>query len=455
MITQINPIPVQQKPQEQPVQTKADDNAFQSLLSNAASQLADKKAAQKNSSDKDVSGMPAKNENDSTVKDETSDKTAVACNNAVSLAAMLQQTTAQELPAQTKNAGVSIAAAQIQVQVKAVLPGIQQTTPMPAEIGTQANQASKGNNVSLPAQQLTSATVKDNSVSMQRSVNDIVPSVAQGDKQASAQGNVATTLPVISKDQSLPKTEDAQQASSAQTAPQATLQAAVSQTQKGFTQTPLVPAKELPSAETPIQTDKTDSSQGTVKVLPQALASKEEKIEPSVQAQGQLQSSARFTDLFSAGNVVIKVSDAPSTTEKAVCNQLTDKIAVNYKAGNPQFEMELHPQSLGTVSVKLAVKEGLLTVEISAANPKTQSMLIAHSEEIKSMLQFTANQPIRITEPPQEQKLWYQQQDQSNQPQQQERRQHPNPYLSTQENEMTTDNFLSLMQQLKLQAISV
>jgi hypothetical protein len=434
MIQQISQLSVQQKPQEHPVQTKADEGTFQSLLSNATGQLADKSTVQKDSSAADL-----KDEKDLLAQNDTSDKTAVAWNSSVSLAAMLQQISTQELPVQTQSTILPMATTSAQTEV--ALPGIQPTNPTQTGLGVQAN------TVPLPGQSNTNASGKENSVSVQTPVQESAPSIARGNKQIPTQENTSSSVPIANVELPLQKTELTQQSSVVPAVPQA-------QQQPGQT---VVSAKE--TSHTAVQqAPKAESShQEITSVQTQIPAAKEEKTESSVQVGAQAQNSARFSDLYSSGNVVIKVSDSSSTSAKAVYNQLTDKIAVNYKAGNPQFEMELHPQNLGKVSVKLAVREGLLTVEISALNPKTQSMLIAHSDEIKSMLQSTVNQPVRITEPSQETKLWYQQQDQSNQPQQQqqERRQNPNTYLSSSENEMTTDNFLSLMQQLKLQAISV
>ncbi len=123
--------------------------------------------------------------------------------------------------------------------------------------------------------------------------------------------------------------------------------------------------------------------------------------------------------------------------------------------------MELHPQNLGKVSVKLSMQGGLLTVEIVAANPKTQSMLMASSDQIKSVLQSTVDQPVRVLEPAPD-KLWYQQQDQSSQSQsqqqqQEKQQQHRNviSYLNSQDSDITTGDFLTVMQQLRQQAYSV
>jgi len=226
----------------------------------------------------------------------------------------------------------------------------------------------------------------------------------------------------------------------------------------------IIPTAEPTVVQTVVPTEQTvgsDSKLISAAQLQTVLPTDEKTKIPVQAAANQNQSSARFTDLFQNGNVVIKVSGASSDSAKTAFSQITDQIAVNYKAGNPQFQMELHPQNLGKVSVKLSMQSGILTVEIAAANPKTQSMLMASSDQIKSVLQSTVDQPVRVLEPAQD-KLWYQQQDQSSQSQsqqqqQEKQQQHRNviSYLNSKDSDITTGDFLTVMQQLRQQAYSV
>ena len=168
------------------------------------------------------------------------------------------------------------------------------------------------------------------------------------------------------------------------------------------------------------------------------------------------QNPSSFSNLFQTGNVIIQVSDKSSNAAKTVFSQVADNIESNYKAGNSKFQIDLYPQDLGKVSVKLAMQNGLLTVEISAANPKTQSMLLANSGEMKSLLQSAVSQPVQILQPSQD-KAWYQQpQNQSNQSsaQQQEQQQQnkeANSLRNAQTDNISADEFLTVMQQLKQQ----
>ncbi len=51
-----------------------------------------------------------------------------------------------------------------------------------------------------------------------------------------------------------------------------------------------------------------------------------------------------------------------------------------------EISFVLNPENLGKVSVKMAVENGVLTVELSAANKETQSILAANLESIKEAL---------------------------------------------------------------------
>ncbi len=168
------------------------------------------------------------------------------------------------------------------------------------------------------------------------------------------------------------------------------------------------------------------------------------------------QATIPFSDFMQTGNVIIKISDAASNTAKAACQQIADKISVNYKAGNPQFQMDLFPKNLGKVTVKLAMENGTLTVEIAAANPKTQSMLLSDSGQIRSMIETTVNHPVQIMQPSQE-KQWYQQdQGQSHTQQQQEKQKQESDYrVNDDDSNLGKDDFLTVMQQLKVKAYTV
>lgn len=199
------------------------------------------------------------------------------------------------------------------------------------------------------------------------------------------------------------------------------------------------------SANVPLQAEK----QVSAELSPNRNAEDRKETIP-MEAASQSQNDARLSSLYENGNVVIKISDAKASG-KAIGNQLTDKVLYHYNKGNPQFQMELSPQNLGKVSVKLAIQDGVLNVTIQAANPKTQSLLMENSADIKTILQTSINQPVQIHETAQDH-AWYQQnqQNQQNQPQQ-DRNQRQNIRLPLDDQNGSTDDFLTVMQQLRQQ----
>lgn len=105
----------------------------------------------------------------------------------------------------------------------------------------------------------------------------------------------------------------------------------------------------------------------------------------------------QFSDLYSGGRVVVKISDVPAAAKTPLSSQISNAVAEGLKTGKRQIQVDLYPQSLGKVSVKLASENGVLTVEIAAANPKTQSLLASSSGEIRSLLHASTGQTVQVT----------------------------------------------------------
>lgn len=145
------------------------------------------------------------------------------------------------------------------------------------------------------------------------------------------------------------------------------------------------------------------------------------------------------------------VKTAAHALSAGTVSHLTEQIAKNAQAGQNQFRMELFPQDLGRISVSLKMEQGLLVVDILADSPKTQSLLASSSGEIRSMLESAVGQPVQIAQAAQDAPAYYQQEQESSQQQQQQSGQHENQ----QEEQQSTQDFLSVLQQLKIQGGSL
>lgn len=111
--------------------------------------------------------------------------------------------------------------------------------------------------------------------------------------------------------------------------------------------------------------------------------------------------------LYDNGKVVIKVSGEPAQANVSPPRQVADAAVRQMQSGKTEFQMDLYPQSLGKVSVKFTSQNGLLTVELAASNPKTQSLLASGSAEIRSILQASAGQNVQTVIPQQQTQQWY------------------------------------------------
>lgn len=172
-----------------------------------------------------------------------------------------------------------------------------------------------------------------------------------------------------------------------------------------------VPAGELPENPVSILTDQTASpigqaepSGGKTAVSQLSFGKTEQKTDSAAALIPQAQQNPS-----EAGKVVIKVSDAPAAhSSQPVFHQVANAIWQNMKNGRQEFQVDLYPQSLGKVTVKLTSENGLLTVELAASNPKTQSLLLSNSGDIRSILQSSANQQVVVQS--QQAQPWYGQQ---------------------------------------------
>ncbi len=135
----------------------------------------------------------------------------------------------------------------------------------------------------------------------------------------------------------------------------------------------------------------------------------EKKTDSAAAAQPQSVSS-----LYSDGKVVVQVSsDGAKTNSLSAGRQVADAVSAGIKQGKQEFQIELYPQSLGRVSVKLSSEGGMLTVVIEASNPKTQSLLMSSSGEIRSILHASSGQAVQVAKPEQNTNpnaQWYAQQ---------------------------------------------
>lgn len=168
-----------------------------------------------------------------------------------------------------------------------------------------------------------------------------------------------------------------------------------------------------------------------------------------VTADEGLHSDVRVVDAYSQGNVVIEVSKEPEQVQQvSVYNQITSTVKASLEEGKKEFVMELNPESLGKVLVKLVSEGGKLTVELAAYNPKTQALLMEGSEEIRNILQAHEQRPVIVEENQNPQ--WYEQNSNNQNAQQQGESQSEQQGRQKENHEFTAKDFVSFMQLMKV-----
>jgi flagellar hook-length control protein FliK len=150
----------------------------------------------------------------------------------------------------------------------------------------------------------------------------------------------------------------------------------------------------LPSAAGTDPGDASPAKQGRDSFTGTAAQEQEKKVETPL--NNEIQS---YSDLYSGPNIVIKISDSQPEAKSTPVHQLTNALQDQIQQGKKEFTVDLYPQTLGKVSVKLVSENGVLTVEIAASNPKTQSLLMSGAGEIQSLLRSSTGQQIQITQP--------------------------------------------------------
>ena len=135
---------------------------------------------------------------------------------------------------------------------------------------------------------------------------------------------------------------------------------------------------------------------------------------------------------------------------ESVKNQIIEQIYDKFNAGETEFQIEIKPQELGTVTVKMAVKGTEMVIELIARDSRTQNIIISNSNEIKSILQDQLNHNVTVEVVHDENgSRYYDESDsQHAQPQQQDNQQQKNDDDGN--NNLTVD-FVTLMQMLSKQ----
>ena len=87
----------------------------------------------------------------------------------------------------------------------------------------------------------------------------------------------------------------------------------------------------------------------------------------------------------STDNVMQTVQEAPifDTDTEMILNQITDYMKGQITDGVSELEMQLHPESLGNLHIRLSAKEGVVTAQFTAQNDTVKAVLESQMIQLK------------------------------------------------------------------------
>ena len=103
----------------------------------------------------------------------------------------------------------------------------------------------------------------------------------------------------------------------------------------------------------------------------------------------------------------ITISDGSTEIKSQILSQVKDKIIImtgnNHDSnGIKTITMQLKPQDLGKVDIKMSYDNDNLTVEIKALNEETQKVLSSNINELRELLSKTSEADVKIIVKPYE-----------------------------------------------------
>lgn len=148
--------------------------------------------------------------------------------------------------------------------------------------------------------------------------------------------------------------------------------------------------------------------------------------------------------------VVVKISDEATKLEPMTQTQIADEVKMHLTEGKSEFTMQLNPEHLGKVSVKLISENGMLTVELHAENPRTHSLLLSSSDEIQALLQNATNTTTQVIASSQSQGM---QQNYTQQEEQQEKASQQQQQSKPQQQDSETVDFEAILRELQAKSL--
>lgn len=178
-----------------------------------------------------------------------------------------------------------------------------------------------------------------------------------------------------------------------------------------------------------------------------------ESIEPKKQGESE-QNPAAFSMLSKPTTeiqnpMIVKISDEATKLSQTTQTQIADQITMQLSENKSEVTMQLNPEHLGKVSVKLISENGVLTVELHADNPKTQSLLLSSTNEIKALVQGATHNTTQVVASNQSQGMQQNYTQQESKRERQPQEQHNFQQENQSKEDTSMIDFNSIMQELQ------
>lgn len=109
----------------------------------------------------------------------------------------------------------------------------------------------------------------------------------------------------------------------------------------------------------------------------QGTAGKQSILETLLQNRTQLQPETESP-------AFVPITEHPDTEQ--IMRQIMDYVKIQMKPEMTQLEMQLHPESLGTLHIRIAAREGVVTAQFTAQNESVKAVLESQILELKESL---------------------------------------------------------------------
>lgn len=142
--------------------------------------------------------------------------------------------------------------------------------------------------------------------------------------------------------------------------------------------------------------------------IPSIQTKQSEQRQSFTQEESDFGKSQQDIDLLAASKqtaplkeevVQIKVGEADTIEPESLKSQVSEKIQdmiVKATEKNNEFEIQLAPEHLGKILVKIAFKQGETSVSLLCSNPKTMSILAENARSMSEIIQSNTNTHVTI-----------------------------------------------------------